>query len=504
MTTFELYFCATLLRGALAVLFLLGAESLLRHRLSAGLRRLLWAGCILLLLVPQMNFSALPLKLDLSSLRTAGAAAAPARPSARTAGAGQPGIAPAGERPRSLIRAAWRRFQLHRRNVELGIIAFLPIPALLLLLWRYLRCRRVIRRLPPVTDRRVLDSWRAILMRNGALRTPVVLLDSSRPGLGPTLFGGFRRKLLLPVEALRPLPDKELGLLLEHEYHHSRAGDPLLNLGALFLWALIWYNPFMLIARRRFRSCCELECDRKVLERHPQAVCEYGNLLLRFASAGTQVPAVTLGLAESPRELSRRIRSMTAAVRPRSGKRRFETVAALLIAALLAAPVCLVAVNAKPAARPRPASTATARPMLPHLILKPLLAIPEDDTLMQCWEIVYPENFPAEKSRLAIEIGEAHLEAHLRNRPCFLLLRGRGAVSPEAEIRIEFAASPPSASLPAEEALKGLSAPKLVPAADRRPVYAALFRNGEPVAIHLRVDGIEAEHLSGFRPVSVR
>ena len=37
MTTFELYFCATLLRGALAVLFLLGAESLLRHRLSAGL-----------------------------------------------------------------------------------------------------------------------------------------------------------------------------------------------------------------------------------------------------------------------------------------------------------------------------------------------------------------------------------------------------------------------------------------------------------------------------------
>ena len=70
MTTFELYFCATLLRGALAVLFLLGAESLLRHRLSAGLRRLLWAGCILLLLVPQMNFSALPLKLDLSSLRT--------------------------------------------------------------------------------------------------------------------------------------------------------------------------------------------------------------------------------------------------------------------------------------------------------------------------------------------------------------------------------------------------------------------------------------------------
>lgn len=182
-------------------------------------------------------------------------------------------------------------------------------------------------------------------------------------GLGPTLFGGFRRKLLLPVEALRPLPDRELGLLLEHEYHHSRAGDPLLNLGALFLWALVWYNPFMLIARRRLRSCCELECDRKVLERHPQAVCEYGNLLLRFASAGTQVPAVTLGLAESPRELSRRIRSMTAAVRPRSGERRFGTVAALLIAALLAAPVCLVAVNAKPAARPRPASTATARPM---------------------------------------------------------------------------------------------------------------------------------------------
>lgn len=504
MTPFELYFCVTILRGALSVLFLLGMEFLLQHRLSPRLRKFLWAGCILLLLIPQMAFSSFPLKLDLSSLRTIGAISASGNQQEKRIGKGDTWRSTDSRESRSLLRAAWHQFRWHSRNLELGLLAFLPLPALSLLLWRYLRCRNVIRTLPPVTDRRLLESWRAILLRNGTLHSPLVLLDSSRSGFGPMLFGGFRRKLLLPVESLCSLPDKELNLLLEHEYHHSRAGDPLWNLCTLFLWALIWYNPFMRIARRRFRLCCELACDRNVLDRHPESVRAYGNLLLRFATSGAQLSAVTLGLAESPCELAHRIRGFSSASPLHSGGKAVEHVTALLIAAFLVSPICLLGVNVKQTGlRSYRGAAASLRPVLPHLILKPLPFLPEN-TSLQGWEIVYPETFPSDKSRLVMEIGETRLETSLRNRPRFLLLQRTEAFSQETGIRLESANVPPAIPSSGKRKDSVKAASDLLPAADDRPVYAALSCNGDPVAIFLYVDGIGKEDWKNFRPVSVR
>ena len=69
MTSFELFFGAMLLRCALAVGFLLTAEHLLRHRLGARFRRILWFGCLLLMMVPQLNSPISPFRLDLSAWR---------------------------------------------------------------------------------------------------------------------------------------------------------------------------------------------------------------------------------------------------------------------------------------------------------------------------------------------------------------------------------------------------------------------------------------------------
>jgi len=505
MTTFELYFCATLLRGAFAVLFLLAVESVLRHRLKAGFRRVLWLVCLILMLVPQMNFSASPFRLDLSPFRQESSAVR------RTAHAGNSGsnkekrdIALQTERHGIAMRALWLHIQLHRKSLELGAIALLPLPALLLLLVRYLRCRRTIRPLPPVSDRRVLEAWNRVLAECGPLPRPVILLDSSRPDLGPTLFGCFTRKLLLPVEALRSLSDGELRLLLEHEYHHSKAGDPFVNIVALVLWALAWYNPFMLVARRKLRASCEMECDRKILARHPHAVREYGNLLLRFVSpSAPSASPVAIGLAESPRELSGRIRSMTAAVRL-PGSRKSGRGMAVLIALTLAAPVGLVAVNAKPASRPRPAPAAKApvvpeKPVLPHLILKPLPIPAEETELLQCWQIFYPEAFPFGRSNLSFDIGETHLNAELEKKPGFLLLWKED--TPEATYRLEPASVPPVVPLPEAEAAGELNGRRTIPAADRKAVYAALSRAGSTAAVTLQVDGIGPEELTNYRAI---
>ena len=48
-----------------------------------------------------------------------------------------------------------------------------------------------------------------------------------------------------------PVYEIEDLLPLGHEYHHSKAGDPFVNIVALVLWALAWYNPFMISAFSR-------------------------------------------------------------------------------------------------------------------------------------------------------------------------------------------------------------------------------------------------------------
>ena len=58
-----------LLRGAIAVLLLAGAESLGGDYLSARVRRALWVLCLFLMMLPQPHFSFQPLAIDLTAYR---------------------------------------------------------------------------------------------------------------------------------------------------------------------------------------------------------------------------------------------------------------------------------------------------------------------------------------------------------------------------------------------------------------------------------------------------
>ncbi len=498
MTAFELYFCATFVRGAAVVLFLLAAESVLRHRLGAGFRRMLWLGCLVLMLVPQMNFSASPFRFDLSSFN----ASVPAiRETARSGGAGngnlRRGALSGAGRTGFGFRALLRKFRFHRRNLEFALFVLLPLPALLLLLGRYLRCRRTIRTLPPVSDRRILEVWNRILAECGPLPRPVILLDSTQSDLGPTLFGCFTRKLLLPAGAFRGLSDDALELLLEHEYRHNRARDPGVNILALVLCALAWYNPFMFLARKRLRISCEMECDRRILVRHPDAVREYGNLLLRFVSPSSSAAFPSaIGLAQSPRELSRRIRGMTAAaVRPGSDSPAGRW-CAVLLAVALAAPIGLIAIDVRgPSPRMRPAAAVPRKPWLPYLTVKALPVPAADPGLLQCWEIAYPDPFPRVRSELTLEIGETQLTVRLDRRPGFLLLRRQGS-----GLRLEPAFSLSLYSfLPGEKAAKVLSVRRLPVAADGKRVGASVRRLERAAFFRLQVDGIGPAELRNYR-----
>ena len=69
-----------LLRGALSVLLLAGAEAIFADKLSARVRRVLWIICIFSMMLPQPEFAFQPFAIDLSEFQTQVIDAADAHP----------------------------------------------------------------------------------------------------------------------------------------------------------------------------------------------------------------------------------------------------------------------------------------------------------------------------------------------------------------------------------------------------------------------------------------
>lgn len=146
---------------------------------------------------------------------------------------------------------------------------------------------------------------------------------------GPALAGLLRPRVVLPEWALASEP-AELRLMLAHEREHERAGDPWLLAVAAAAVALCPWNPALWWQLRRLRLAVEIDCDSRVLRRHPD-VRRYGALLLAVGRrvAGPRLPLAALGTP--PATLERRIRTMTT---PRPLHARFR--AAVLGAAGIA------------------------------------------------------------------------------------------------------------------------------------------------------------------------
>jgi beta-lactamase regulating signal transducer with metallopeptidase domain len=129
-------------------------------------------------------------------------------------------------------------------------------------------------------------------------------------GVGPAVVGFVRSAIVLPEWALaseRRLRD----LMLAHEEEHLRAGDPRLLLGAFVLLAAMPWNPVLWWQLRRLRLALEMDCDARVLRRHPD-LRAYGTLLLELGQRGAGGQwAVAAAFSEPVTTLERRIRMMT-------------------------------------------------------------------------------------------------------------------------------------------------------------------------------------------------
>lgn len=179
------------------------------------------------------------------------------------------------------------------------------------------------------------------------------------PEQGPAVVGLIRGAIVLPRQVLQWEAARRR-LILAHEQEHLRAGDPLLLLGGALALLLMPWNLALWWQTRRLRLATEVDCDARVLRRHPDAR-GYGTLLLEVGRLRSTTHLAT-AFSEPRSSLERRIRIMT-----RHRPRRYRLQAAGLAAAavLLLALACQLDRPVGPQPDPTPAAVVPADPPLP-------------------------------------------------------------------------------------------------------------------------------------------
>ncbi len=152
---------------------------------------------------------------------------------------------------------------------------------------------------------------------------------------GPAVVGLLRPRVVLPawVRSVEPSRQK---LILAHEEEHLGAGDAVLRFAMAVLLIAFPWNPAIWFHYRRLCLAIELDCDRRVMQRHPHRRWLYGDLLFRVGARVGSRPGLALAaFAEQPSFLETRIRKLLSKA-PEAGMARvaFLAFAAIMVIAV--------------------------------------------------------------------------------------------------------------------------------------------------------------------------
>jgi len=192
-----------------------------------------------------------------------------------------------------------------------------------LLLQRLWFVREVIAQSEPANERlsEVLQDCR---MRLGLRRD--VKLRLSKNMLSPAACGLFRPVVLMPKSLLENLSRDELRAVLIHELAHIKRGDLWVNLVQTLLQVVYFYNPLVWLANSRVRNVREKAVDEMVLTRLGGQAKQYSNTLIDIAEIAFSRPHFSLrliGVVESKKALTSRIKHIVSRPFPKSAKLGF-------------------------------------------------------------------------------------------------------------------------------------------------------------------------------------
>ncbi|HEV3417453.1 MAG TPA: M56 family metallopeptidase, partial [Pirellulales bacterium] len=242
--------------------------------------------------------------------------------------------------PMPPIAAAVPPTPLHWRGVIFGIWILAVVALLAMVGKRALWVRRIVRQ---ATDaaRELEDQLHECLSLMGMKRRQVAIKTTDRLG-SPAICGLWRPTILLPRGFPGGLDREQIRMVFVHELVHWRRGDLQVNCFQTLFQILYFYSPAVWIANLYIRRLREQAVDETVLVAlHGQSE-RYAATLLDIASATLQPAEAMLrliGVVESRRAVSTRIRHILQRPTPRTAKLGLTGLAVIAASGLLLLPM---------------------------------------------------------------------------------------------------------------------------------------------------------------------
>jgi bla regulator protein blaR1 len=135
-----------------------------------------------------------------------------------------------------------------------------------------------------------------------------IKVASSEYVASPIAFGVFGKSIIVPIDFTHRFDATEQRLALSHETIHHHRGDLIVNLAALAILALHWFNPLAHFAHRAFRLDQEAACDALVLAKSDANERRaYGTALYKSATGGVPLAICATATAAT---LKKRLRGI--------------------------------------------------------------------------------------------------------------------------------------------------------------------------------------------------
>jgi beta-lactamase regulating signal transducer with metallopeptidase domain len=343
--------------GGMAILSIIGKASvllaaaamvhaLLRRRMSAAARHLLWALTVVGLLLLPMLAAVLPgwtvARVTSRTLSVGAPMAEPEESVSSILTASDARVRPSADVPATATWTARIAQTLPWSTVLPALYAAGVLFLLVRLIGEHAAIHRLARRATDVSDqglsRLLLDCAERI-----GVRRPVRLLRAPEHTM-PMAFGTRRPAIVIPAVADTWTADRRRAVLL-HELAHVSRYDCLTQEMAAVACALYWIHPGIWWIARRLRVERELACDDRVLALGTQAHDYAGHLLeLAYSLSRHHAPALAVSMAR-PRQLEGRMLAALDAARNRATPALRSQLAGLAVTAALIVP--LAAANAR-------------------------------------------------------------------------------------------------------------------------------------------------------------
>ncbi|HUT28816.1 MAG TPA: M56 family metallopeptidase [Sedimentisphaerales bacterium] len=167
-------------------------------------------------------------------------------------------------------------------------------------------------------------------------------LKLSPVAAGPSVCGLFRPTILLPQNLPHQINPGDLKSIFLHELAHIKRGDLWVSLVQTILQIAYFYNPLLWVANAIIRKIREQAVDEMVLVAMGEQADDYPQTLLNISRLTFTRPALSLrliGVVESKKALSARIRHILNHPLPKSAKLGIAGFIVVLIFGAIALPM---------------------------------------------------------------------------------------------------------------------------------------------------------------------